>query len=836
MYRVAVVAVCSFLLAWGAAGQNFFIIENANSPYNIVLDANASPSEQFAAEELQSHLLACTGIKLPIVKGSNPEEHSIILGCGEAARSLGVDPEPEELGEQGYLMRTVAPHLVIAGTPMAGTLYGVYDFLEESLGVRWHAPGETLTPRTDTLPLPQIDRLKKPYFAWRYSSYTRPGADAAFTARQRDNNGSGGPDHPFGVQHSHDGRCHSYFRYVSPGEFFDSNPEYFTEMGGVRRQLEPQLCLSNPEVLEIVTERMLARMAESPGVRQHNFSQMDYYNNCECAACTEINQKYGTMGGTQFWFVNELAERTSKQFPDKLIGTLAYMYTEEPPVGMKMHPNVAVWLCHMFPCCDSHPIATCPLNADYKRRAMAWSEICSHLYIWHYVVDFAHYYNPFPNFRAMAADMRFYRDIGAEGVYLQGMSHGGGGGEFSLLRPYYGMQLLWNPDQDPEAIITGFLKHYYGAAWEPIHRYITLLHDKVEQDNVHLHLYVNPAKGHIPDEILAQSEALFDEAEKAVAGDPEMLERVRVARMPLVYAKLFPRNGYTIKNDQLVFNPPLATMGDALEMTERMTRHGFNTLREMQGEYTQLGLLAALFNMPMAAPSIANAHLTVDAVPILGGRVLRILDKASGECVTAHNTTRSLFFPFCGGEEMRLGGIFMPSGMFEQYELAGKTGTSITLTGKVSGFDVKRTIELDPAKPILHITSAITNTSDKPVETFIRSHLELDMGEIRETRVSFSNRRGEDITRDMAPILAGLREGERYYDQDAPKGEWRFTGTKGLDVIQRFDDEHIDYTWLYAFPEDLNDLEVEVWTKRNTIEPGQSLAFKQEIEVKPVQP
>ena len=53
-----------------------------------------------------------------------------------------------------------------------------------------------------------------------------------------------------------------------------------------------------------------------------------------------------------------------------------------------MHRNVAVWLCHMYPSCDSHSIQTCERNADYARRALAWSKICQHLYIWHYIVDF----------------------------------------------------------------------------------------------------------------------------------------------------------------------------------------------------------------------------------------------------------------------------------------------------------------------------------------------------------------------------------------------------------------------------------------------------------------
>ena len=268
---------------------------------------------------------------------------------------------------------------------------------------------------------------------------------------------------------------------------------------------------------------MLDLMKKYPTYRQFGFSQQDYYNVCECSKCSAMNKKYGTLGGTQFWFVNRLAEQTVKQHPDKLITTLAYMYTEEPPKGLQMHPNVGVWLCHMFPSCDSHPIATCPKDADYKRRAQAWSKITSNLYIWHYITNFTHYYVPFPNLRAMAADMRFYRSIGVKGLYLQGMGNSGGGGEWSLLRPYLGMKLLWNPDTDPDAVIREFLQGYYGAAWKPIWEYIQLLHDKVEKENIHMHLYTNPAQGYLPDTVLDRAEKLFDSAEGLAAGDKTLL-------------------------------------------------------------------------------------------------------------------------------------------------------------------------------------------------------------------------------------------------------------------------------------------------------------------------
>ena len=807
------------------------------STHVIVIDPDASPSERHAAEVLRSHFEACIGVEIPIHDhGLAVEGGMIVLGCGPVAQSLGVDPAPESLGEQGYVLRTVSPHVVIAGTPEAGTLYGAYRFLEEYFGVRWHAPGVTKTPSLTQVAVFPVDRLVRPAFLWRHTSYAWPGKDEDFLSRMGDNSGSGGPDHPYGIQHAHDGRCHSYFRFVSPGEFFDEHPEYFSEIGGVRIREETQLCLTNPDVFEIVTERMLARMESSPHVRQHNFSQMDYYNYCQCSECTAINEMYGTKGGTQFWFVNKLAERTTEVFPDKLIGTLAYMYTEEPPVGLEIHPNAAVWLCHMYPSCDSHPVATCPLDADYKRRAEAWSELTGHLYIWHYVTDFTHYYNPFPNFRAMAADLRFYRDIGVEGIYLQGMGHGGGGGEFSLLRPYYGMKLLWDPDQNPEALRRDFLQGYYGPAWEPIEAYIELLHDKVEDDDVHMHLYTNPAQGYLTDEVVCAAEALFDQAEWEVRGDPIHLERVRVARMPLVHTRMFPRNGYDILGDRLVWRGEIASLWEILDFMERMERHGFVTVREVEGDPVTLLAATLMFSIDPEVVTIRNDRLSVEVVPMLAGRALRITDLQSGECVTAYDVRKSLFFPFGGGLEDRVGDLFRFYGWIEPASVLCLSETTITTRAPTfDGLELRRTLTLEPDEPILHVESMITNPSDNPRETRLRNHLELDLGDARETRVRFTSLAGQEVDQDMAGVIAGMREGEHFYDQDAPAGSWTFSGTKGLRLTQSFDNDQIDSTWIYSYPETLGEVEVELWSPRIELGPGESTTLRQDIEIRPVE-
>jgi len=99
----------------------------------------------------------------------------------------------------------------------------VYDFLESVLGVRWYAPGVTRTPHLRELALPVLDKTFKPTFSWRNTSCWS-GRDAEFSAHVRDNSGRGGADNSLGIQYAFDGTCHSYFTYVSPGEFFEKHP------------------------------------------------------------------------------------------------------------------------------------------------------------------------------------------------------------------------------------------------------------------------------------------------------------------------------------------------------------------------------------------------------------------------------------------------------------------------------------------------------------------------------------------------------------------------------------------------------------------------------------
>ena len=94
----------------------------------------------------------------------------------------------------------------------------------------------------------------------------------------------------------------------------------------------------------------------------------------------------------------------------------------------------------------------------------------------------------------MAADYKFYYDIGVEGIYSQAMGHGGGGGEFSLLRPYYATEFMQNHALDPDVVMYYFLQGYYEAAAPYIFRYAKMLQTRSIPANPNASLHEIPVK------------------------------------------------------------------------------------------------------------------------------------------------------------------------------------------------------------------------------------------------------------------------------------------------------------------------------------------------------
>lgn len=509
------------------------LFESGRSPYRIVLGAGAAESEKWAAGELQRWLKEVGGASFVVqTEDAVPEgDKVIVVGWNNRAQKLlGGDAQPPKDADESFTYRSVGPAVLIWGGKERGTLYGVMSFLEREMGVRFYTPKVTVTPKKARYAFTSLNHSEKPGVRVRNDFYYEA-FEPVWAARNRVNGAMGYREQPGGLE------CywavHTFYPLMPPDEFFKDHPEYYSLLDGKRTAEHAQLCLANPEVLRIVTERIKQKIRELPQYLIYDVSQNDWSNPCQCPQCQAVVDREGSQSGPIIQFVNQVADNVQSEFPDKFIGTLAYSYTRKPPKTLKPRKNVVVRFCSIE-CCFAHDFTTCPENKTFVEDMNGWAAIAPHIYIWDYVVNFSHYTMPYPNFRVLRSNIQFFRDHNAIGIMEQA-AYQSRGGEFAELRSYLISKLLWNPEAEVEPIINDFMYGYYGRAGQYVRAYFDLLHDRLTPDT-HIHLGLQHDDKLFSDEFVREAEALFDRAE-AVAETEEIRQRVEMARLPILYLK-----------------------------------------------------------------------------------------------------------------------------------------------------------------------------------------------------------------------------------------------------------------------------------------------------------
>ena len=508
----------------GARAANWFF-RNGKSNYQIVVAADASPSERTAALELQDYLLQIGGVQLPITSEPDRRLRHIFVGYSPQVAALTGESRPKADDER-FTYRSVGRDLLIWGGSQRGTMYGVFTFLERELGVHWLTSDCTVVPQHRQWRLPKLDHSEQPAIGYRYNNYRCTRDQPVWSAHVKENM-QGPVTNEYGNQEGY-WSCHTMGQLVPSREFYATHPEYFSLRDGKRLSWNEQLCLSNPDVLALCKERLAAVMRKHPGYRIYSLSQNDNYNFCQCPDCAAIEAQYGGHSGLIVWFVNQVADAVREEFPDKYVGTFAYQYSRKPPVGIVPRENVVIRLCSIE-CCFAHPLtAGCPQNEAFMNDMQAWAEIAPHLFIWDYIVDYAQYVAPWPNFQVLAPNIRAFRDNKAIGVFEEA-EYQSLGAEFEEMKSWVVNQLLWNPEQDTDSLVAIFIDGFYGKAAPRVMDYYRLCQSLVKPD-LHFGIYIRENHAIYTDDFLRQAFAILDEARGQADSDiiRQRVERVRM--------------------------------------------------------------------------------------------------------------------------------------------------------------------------------------------------------------------------------------------------------------------------------------------------------------------
>jgi len=421
--------------------------------------------------------------------------------------------------------------LILCGGGSRGTLYAVYDFLEQDLGCAWLDPDTEIIPRRSTLTVNAGDRSKQPAFMGRdiYTGFYYPRASeelmkkyAHFVIRNKGNGHDARyyPEFGFSEKSGSPGPHHTFGLYISPEEFSNTHPEYFSlnpegkrDLGkGNNKQAHFQLCLTHPDVRRLVLGRLrgfikkdrdAATAAGAPWPIIYDISQNDSTPTylCCCDSCKKVIAREGGESGLLLDFINSIAAGIAPEYPDIFIQTFAYQSTVQPPRSrIRPASNVILRYCDPFNISEIHRPLLDQVNTEYRTLFKSWAAISANIALWDYWRTFypprsVLYAAPFSIIPALQSDLIFYQSNNVKMFFTQYERHTGMAAEFNKdfisfhpLTVWLGYKLLQEPQQNLENLFTIFFNAYYGSASKIMRQYLNYLQQKQnsQKDNLTL--------------------------------------------------------------------------------------------------------------------------------------------------------------------------------------------------------------------------------------------------------------------------------------------------------------------------------------------------------------
>ncbi len=430
----------------------------------IVIPNDAPRAQRMAAETLQRYIARATRVTFPIRASAGA---GLSLHVGRSPFVEQLDLNLADLGEDGYLLSPAGgANYVITGHTAWGTETAVYAFCERVLGVRWLLPGAVgeHVPNVERLTLPGAPIRSKPAF-WSRLGSGLTGSDTQLWARRLGMRGK--------VEFHH-----KLWALVPPDRYLRSDPQFFPEVDGERVQPAPgaaqqrtwQPNFAAPGTVNAAVQSIERILARDPRTRSVSLGVNDstVFDRSDASVALDGDRRngfgYRSASNSYYRWCNAVIERVSQRHPELLYGCLAYNNVAEPPDDVTVSPQLVPFICEgryqwLRP---EHRDAGRRLNDRWKRAA--------HRYGWY---DY-HYGGTYMLPRVYHDHLRDTIAYAAE----QGV-----GAMYAELYPnwadgptaYLYLKLLWDPQQDVDALVREWCELCVGRAAAPhLQQYLSI--------------------------------------------------------------------------------------------------------------------------------------------------------------------------------------------------------------------------------------------------------------------------------------------------------------------------------------------------------------------------
>ena len=555
-------------------GRATVIVRGGVPAAEIVLPREPTEAESTAAKELTDHVLKISGAELPTVMVSAAELSGHIDACRQGNRIpilLGrtvrgrVEKNLRAVSEldDTFMLQVLPDRVHIAG-PANGTLFGVYELLEQ-LGVRWFMPGElgTVIPSLETVDVAEQETVQAPSFRGRYFQM---GATREWYRRMR---GGGVPVFP---------SAHGLLG--TRGVSFEEHPEYFALINGERKHR--QHCVSNPDLLKLVVDATREWAKAHPDVHTVGMGPNDGAGFCECAECRKLDggdfdpfSGEGSVTDRCVWFFNQVLKGIEDEYPDLKIGFYIYHNYMRPPVKVKPHPNVTGALAPIALCRAHGPRnPVCYEKQYYEWLAQEWCKVMDEVWERGYWSNLACPGFPFIIVHRLRDQLPMGKEVGLTGWRVETFANWA-----SQMPSYYiAAKLMWNADADVDALMQDFYEKFFGPAARDMGRYFETMDTALRDADFHTgcswdmpYYYPEDVRREARKSLArarsaAKRKGVYEERVRIVSGSFEMLEAfiaMLAARVEFdfVSAKAHLETMDGIAEKLMAYDPPMLVAG-----------------------------------------------------------------------------------------------------------------------------------------------------------------------------------------------------------------------------------------------------------------------------------
>ncbi|WP_158289380.1 DUF4838 domain-containing protein [Paenibacillus flagellatus] len=444
--------LCAVLLGWNAGAASadptdLLVVQNGQAHAVVVVESTANSQTIDAADKLVDYVYKSAGVTLQVVQSASsaPSGYVKIRVGPTTGLPSAVTTALAGLDEDGFVIHSAGDTITIVGPTPWGTEFGVDEFLERYVGVRWLMPGPDGedVPQATNVPVPTGVLLRE---------------EPAFVSRKLAPMGT--PGHSIGpenIQWARDNRMHRRIEFGhNLYELFDpavfaSHPEYYPNNTLPTTTTKWQPCFSNPNTVTAAITRIVQYFNAHPDATSYSLGVNDEGGFCETTTAKNSGD-YFDFSDLYYGWVNQVVAGVLQVHPDKYFGVLAYREVMDPP-SFALNSHVIPYLTK-----DRYGWAAADVKTADMDRTQEWATKASSLGWYDYIYG-SPYTLPRVYPHVMSDYMQFASQNSVVGLIAESFPNWGEGP-----KNWVYAKLMWNPSLD----VDDLLEEWYERAVGPV--------------------------------------------------------------------------------------------------------------------------------------------------------------------------------------------------------------------------------------------------------------------------------------------------------------------------------------------------------------------------------